>query len=259
MRTTVSITSQRITKQSQTRDQVFDLIESIGVGDAIPSERQLSQDFGVSRLTVRAAIDELVARGLPRAPARERHLRQRAEDRAGADDVLLQRGDAQARDAAGQQDALARGQACGRLSRALPPRLAVRADRRRHAAAAGRRRDDGDRDAARPRAARARADAPGLRRDLLLRPAHQPLRDRDRRRRPDDRAHGDERGGVRDPRRTAALARLPVRAHDAVRVGRHRRVRALDLPRRPLPARHRAEPARPVDRRTRVPASGAAP
>jgi GntR family transcriptional regulator len=63
MRTTVSITSQRITKQSQTRDQVFDLIESIGVGHAIPSERQLCQDFGVSRLTVRAAIDELAREG----------------------------------------------------------------------------------------------------------------------------------------------------------------------------------------------------
>ena len=56
-------TSQRITKQSQTRDQVFDLIEQIGVGRAIPSERQLSQDFGVSRLTVRAAIDELAREG----------------------------------------------------------------------------------------------------------------------------------------------------------------------------------------------------
>ncbi len=63
MLTTVSITSQRITKQSQTRDQVFDLIETIGVGQAIPSERQLCQDFGVSRPTVRAAIDELAREG----------------------------------------------------------------------------------------------------------------------------------------------------------------------------------------------------
>jgi GntR family transcriptional regulator len=55
--------AQRITKQSQTRDQVFDLIERIGVGRAIPSERQLSQDLGVSRLTVRAAIDELAREG----------------------------------------------------------------------------------------------------------------------------------------------------------------------------------------------------
>jgi GntR family transcriptional regulator len=60
---TVSTTNQRTTKQSQTRDQVFDLIEQLGVGRAIPSERQLSQDLGVSRLTVRAAIDELAREG----------------------------------------------------------------------------------------------------------------------------------------------------------------------------------------------------
>ena len=59
----MTATSQRITKQSQTRDQVFDLIEQIGVGQAIPSERQLSHEFGVSRLTVRAAIDELAREG----------------------------------------------------------------------------------------------------------------------------------------------------------------------------------------------------
>jgi GntR family transcriptional regulator len=59
----VSITSPRTTKQSQTRDRVFDLIETLGVGQAIPSERQLSVDLGVSRLTVRAALDELVREG----------------------------------------------------------------------------------------------------------------------------------------------------------------------------------------------------
>src|SRR5215216_7420349 len=59
----MAATSQRTTKQSQTRDQVFDLIEQLSVGHAIPSERQLSQDFGVSRLTVRAAIDELAREG----------------------------------------------------------------------------------------------------------------------------------------------------------------------------------------------------
>ena len=53
----------RITKQSQARDSVLDLIERVGVGQAIPSERQLSVDLGVSRLTVRAALDELVREG----------------------------------------------------------------------------------------------------------------------------------------------------------------------------------------------------
>ena len=52
-----------VTKQSETRDLVLDLVEQLDVGDAIPSERQLSADFGVSRLTVRAALDELVREG----------------------------------------------------------------------------------------------------------------------------------------------------------------------------------------------------
>jgi GntR family transcriptional regulator len=52
------------TKQSETRSQVLDLIEQLGVGEAIPSERQLSSTLGVSRLTVRAALDELVREGL---------------------------------------------------------------------------------------------------------------------------------------------------------------------------------------------------
>jgi GntR family transcriptional regulator len=52
------------TKQSETRTQVLDLIEQLGVGEAIPSERQLSTTFGVSRLTVRAALDDLVREGL---------------------------------------------------------------------------------------------------------------------------------------------------------------------------------------------------
>jgi GntR family transcriptional regulator len=56
-------TQPRTTKQSQTREQVIDLIERTGVGGALPSERQLSVDLGVSRLTVRAALDELVREG----------------------------------------------------------------------------------------------------------------------------------------------------------------------------------------------------
>src|ERR1700704_3880891 len=52
-----------MTKQDDTRDQVLDLMESLEVGDSIPSERQLSQDLGVSRLTIRAALDDLVRDG----------------------------------------------------------------------------------------------------------------------------------------------------------------------------------------------------
>ena len=53
----------RVTKQSLTRQQVLDLIERLGVGTAIPSERQLSADLGVSRLTLRAALDDLAREG----------------------------------------------------------------------------------------------------------------------------------------------------------------------------------------------------
>ena len=52
-----------MTKQADTRERVLDMIENLQVGDAIPSERQLSGDLGVSRLTVRAALDELVREG----------------------------------------------------------------------------------------------------------------------------------------------------------------------------------------------------
>jgi GntR family transcriptional regulator len=53
----------KVTKQSHTRQQVLDLIQQLGVGTAIPSERQLSADLGVSRLTVRAALDDLAREG----------------------------------------------------------------------------------------------------------------------------------------------------------------------------------------------------
>jgi GntR family transcriptional regulator len=51
------------TKQSEARERVLGLIEQLGIGDAIPSERQLSADLGMSRLTVRAALDDLVRDG----------------------------------------------------------------------------------------------------------------------------------------------------------------------------------------------------
>ena len=52
-----------MTKQRETRERVLELIEPLSVGDAIPSERQLSSDLAVSRLTLRAALDELVREG----------------------------------------------------------------------------------------------------------------------------------------------------------------------------------------------------
>src|SRR4051794_40017636 len=53
----------KVTKQSHARQQVLDLIERLGVGMAIPPERQLSVELGVSRVTLRAALDELEREG----------------------------------------------------------------------------------------------------------------------------------------------------------------------------------------------------
>ena len=52
-----------MSKQEETRDRVLDLIESLAVGQPIPAERQLAVDLAVSRLTVRAALDDLVRDG----------------------------------------------------------------------------------------------------------------------------------------------------------------------------------------------------
>lgn len=42
---------------------MLELIDQLQVGEAIPSERRLSSDLGISRLTVRAALDDLVRDG----------------------------------------------------------------------------------------------------------------------------------------------------------------------------------------------------
>jgi GntR family transcriptional regulator len=52
-----------VSKQEETRDRILDLVELLQVGEPIPAERQLAVDLGVSRLTLRAAIDELVRDG----------------------------------------------------------------------------------------------------------------------------------------------------------------------------------------------------
>jgi GntR family transcriptional regulator len=58
-------------KHVQVREYVRDLIHDLPEGAPAPSERGLMQHFGVARMTVRQAIDALVAEGLlERAPAR---------------------------------------------------------------------------------------------------------------------------------------------------------------------------------------------
>ena len=257
MRTTVSITSQRITKQSQTRDQVFDLIESVGVGHAIPSGaaaeprlRRLAPDR--PRRDRRAG-----ARGLSRPQARERHLRQRAEDRAGADDVLLQRGDAQARDAPGQQDARR-----SRSSTRAPTSGAACTSRRPSGSSSPRACGSPTTRRWRSRRCTSREPlVPGLtRQDFDETSFYDLLTNR----------YGIEIvGGVQTIEPTVTNEEeseiLGVPLHSPAfqferttrsEIGDDRRVRPLDLPRRPLPARHRAEPARPLGRRAGLPARG---
>ncbi|GHH28474.1 GntR family transcriptional regulator [Streptomyces lanatus] len=53
-----------VLKRERVRDHILELIESLSPGDAIPSERSLCAALNVSRPTLRAAVDELVAAGL---------------------------------------------------------------------------------------------------------------------------------------------------------------------------------------------------
>ncbi|MGZ4411706.1 MAG: GntR family transcriptional regulator [Gaiellaceae bacterium] len=57
------MSSTRVTKQAEARERVLDLIEQLEVGDSIPSERLLSAELGISRLTLRAALDDLAHEG----------------------------------------------------------------------------------------------------------------------------------------------------------------------------------------------------
>jgi GntR family transcriptional regulator len=52
-----------VTKHEFIRDQVLDLVESLDTGAAIPPERVLCTRLGVSRMTLRRAIDDLVREG----------------------------------------------------------------------------------------------------------------------------------------------------------------------------------------------------
>jgi GntR family transcriptional regulator len=51
-------------KQALVRDEILGMLDDLQVGDALPSERRLATDLGVSRPTLRAVIDELVREGL---------------------------------------------------------------------------------------------------------------------------------------------------------------------------------------------------
>lgn len=58
-------------KYVQVRDHLRGLLADADPGTAVPSERELVQQFGVARMTVRQAVDALVAEGLlERSPGR---------------------------------------------------------------------------------------------------------------------------------------------------------------------------------------------
>ena len=57
-------TNGRGSKQALVRDEILGMLDELGVGDALPSERRLAQELKVSRPTLRAVIDELVREGL---------------------------------------------------------------------------------------------------------------------------------------------------------------------------------------------------
>src|SRR5258708_1432900 len=51
-------------KSDLVRDRVLAMLEERQVGEAIPAERKLAADLGVSRPTLRAVIDALVREGM---------------------------------------------------------------------------------------------------------------------------------------------------------------------------------------------------
>ncbi|MEU4824790.1 GntR family transcriptional regulator [Actinomadura citrea] len=52
------------TKRQTVRRELLAMLDGMDVGDALPSERRLAEELGVSRPTLRQAIDGLVAEGL---------------------------------------------------------------------------------------------------------------------------------------------------------------------------------------------------
>lgn len=52
-----------MSKYESVRERVMDMVEELTVGDALPPERELSAGLGVSRMTLRRALDELVREG----------------------------------------------------------------------------------------------------------------------------------------------------------------------------------------------------
>jgi GntR family transcriptional regulator len=52
-----------VAKYLSIRDEILDLVDDMAVGDTLPPERTLAPRFGVSRMTLRRAVEELVREG----------------------------------------------------------------------------------------------------------------------------------------------------------------------------------------------------
>ena len=229
-------------KHAQLRDALAELAATEGPDVAIPSERDLMAAHGVSRATVRKAIDGLVVRRPAAAHPRQGHLRVPAPAGEPAAPRVVQPGHAPPR--AGALDPSPRR----RAGRSAGGRRRVAPARARRAGVATRpgpaRRRPADRARARlvPRAAAARAD-PARPRRLALRDVPRRLRAAHRRRRADAVGRGRRRDVRRPARRAAAHPTpcLPAGLH----LGREAAgARRLPLSGRPLPAAHVTGPRR---------------
>ena len=83
----------------------------LAADEALPPERDLAEEFGVSRITVRKALDALVERGPADPPPGRRHLRAGAGREELLQAVVLHRGHDLARPPAGERLAQPLGRA----------------------------------------------------------------------------------------------------------------------------------------------------
>ncbi len=58
-----------VTKYPEVREELLDRIDGLPAGEQLPSERVLAAELGVSRMTLRRAVDDLIVAGLVRRRA----------------------------------------------------------------------------------------------------------------------------------------------------------------------------------------------